>query len=154
MAYGTAAGVAALSPRYANSAGAFDTSTTPPLAHVTDWVAQISAMLNVAMSGYGVTTPVTDADITPMMDVFVNAWTAAVVRGVNGQGKFAEKPMTADEMLLLIGEAAEAWVKRNIGGIGSQLGVVTAALATPTVSIGSFLRKDGYSDNGSEYAAA
>lgn len=155
MAYGSAAGVAALSPRYATeSGGVFGTTSTPKLAHVTDWIAQISAMLNVAMSGYGVTTPVTDADVTPMMDAFVNGWTAAVVRGVNGQGKFAEKPMTADEMLLLIGEAAAAWVARNIGGIGSQLGVTPAALATPTVSIGSFIREDGYSDNGSEYTAA
>jgi hypothetical protein len=38
MSYGTAAGVAALAPRYANAAGRFDENTTPKLAHVTDWL--------------------------------------------------------------------------------------------------------------------
>jgi hypothetical protein len=38
MSYGTAAGVAALAPRYANAAGRFDETTAPKLAHVTDWL--------------------------------------------------------------------------------------------------------------------
>jgi hypothetical protein len=63
MTYGTAAGVAALAPRYANAAGRFDENTTPKLAHVTDWLTQVSAMLDVALSGYGVGTPVTVAAI-------------------------------------------------------------------------------------------
>ena len=151
MTYGTAAGVAALAPRYANAAGRFDENTTPKLAHVTDWLTQVSSMLDVALSGYGVTIPVTQVTAVPMLAAFANAQVAAMVRGVNGQGKFAEKPTTADEMLLIIGDATAAWVARNIGGLGGVLEVVTVALSTPVVRIGSFTRHDGYSDDGTEY---
>ena len=153
MSYGTAAGVAALAPRYANAAGRFDENTTPKLTHVTDWLEQVSAMLDVALSGYGVETPVTVAAILPMLSGYANAQVAAMVRGVNGQGRFAEKPTTADEMLLIIGDATAAWVTKNIGGLGALLDVTPVTLATPTVTIGSFIRRDGYSDDGSEYTA-
>jgi hypothetical protein len=153
MSYGTAAGVAALAPRYANAAGRFDENTTPKLAHVTDWLTQVSAMLDVALSGYGVETPVTVAAILPMLSGYANAQVAAMVRGVNGQGRFAEKPTTADEMLLIIGDATAAWVTRNIGGLGALLDVTPVTLATPVVRVGSFIRRDGYSDDGSEYTA-
>ena len=153
MAYGTAAGVAALAPRYANAAGVFDDKTTPAAAHVADWLAQVSAMLDVALSGYGVGTPVVTAAVLPMLAAFANAQVAAMVRGVNGQGRFAEKPTTADEMLLIIGDATAAWVTRNIGGLGALLDVTPVTLATPVVRVGSFIRRDGYSDDGSEYTA-
>jgi hypothetical protein len=153
MSYGTAAGVAALAPRYANAAGRFDENTTPKLAHVTDWLTQVSAMLDVALSGYGVETPVTVAAILPMLSGYANAQVAAMVRGVNGQGRFAEKPTTADEMLLIIGDATAAWVTKNIGGLGALLDVTPVTLATPRCTIGSFTRRDGYSDDGSEYTA-
>jgi hypothetical protein len=131
MSYGTAAGVAALAPRYANAAGRFDENTTPKLAHVTDWLTQVSAMLDVSLSGYGVETPVTVAAILPMLSGYANAQVAAMVRGVNGQGRFAEKPTTADEMLLIIGDATAAWVTKNIGGLGALLDVTPVTLATP-----------------------
>jgi len=59
-----------------------------------------------------------------MLAAVVNAHVAAMVLGVNGQGRFAERTLTADAMLLAIEEAAAAWVTRNIGGIASLLGVV------------------------------
>ena len=153
MSYGTAAGVAALAPRYANAAGRFDENTTPKLAHVTDWLTQVSAMLDVALSGYGVGTPVVTDTVLPMLSGYANAQVAAMARGVNGQGKFAEKPTTADEMLLIIGDATAAWVTKNIGGLGAVLEVTPVALSTPSVVIGRFTRQDGYSDDGSEYTA-
>jgi hypothetical protein len=145
--------VAALAPRYANAAGLFDGNTTPKLSHVTDWLTQVSAMLDVALSGYGVATPVVTAAVLPMLSGYANAQVASMVRGVNGQGRFAEKPTTADEMLLVIGDATAAWVTKNIGGLGALLEVTVIAMSTPTVQIGSFTRRDGYSDDGSEYTA-
>jgi hypothetical protein len=153
MSYGTAAGVAALAPRYANAAGRFDENTTPKLTHVTDWLTQVSAMLDVSLSGYGVGTPVVTATVLPMLSGYANAQVAAMVRGVNGQGRFAEKPTTADEMLLIIGDATAAWVTKNIGGLGALLDVTPVTLATPVVRVGSFIRRDGYSDDSSEYTA-
>lgn len=151
MTYGSAAGVAVLVPRFANAARRFDEETTPRLAHVTEWLAQVSAMLDVALAGYGVTTPVAAAAVLPMLAAFANAQVAAMARGVNGQGKFAEKPTTADEMLLIIGDAAQAWVAKNIGGLGAVLEVTPVALSTPSVVIGRFTRQDGYSNSGHEY---
>ena len=151
MSYGTPAGVAAFTPRYANAANRFDGDTTPTLTSVTSWLAQVSAMLDVALAGYGATTPVIAPAVTPMLDGFTNAQVAGMVRGVNGQGKFAERPTTADEMLLIIGDAAAAWVRINIGGLGALLDITPVALQTPTVQIGSFTRRDGYSDDGHEY---
>ena len=115
-------------------------------------VAQVSAMLDVALSGYGVATPVAaNSPVAPMLAAFANAQVAAMARGVNGQGKFAERPTTADEMLLIIGDATAAWVARNIGGLGAVLDVTPVALSTPVVRIGSFTRQDGYSSDGHEY---
>lgn len=151
--YGTAAGVAALAPRYANAAGVFDDNgdKVPKLAQVLEWLRQVSAMLDVALAGHGITTPVTSAAALPMLDAYANAQVAAMTRGVNGQGKFAEKPTTADEMLLIIGDATAAWVAKNIGGLGAVLDVTPVALSTPVVRIGSFTRQDGYSSDGHEY---
>ena len=47
MTYGTAAGVAALAPRYANAAGRFDETTAPKLAHVTDWLEQVLSLIHI-----------------------------------------------------------------------------------------------------------
>ena len=150
MSYGTPGGVAALVPRYANAAGVFDSDTTPAAADVVTWLAQISAMLDVALSGHGVDVPVTEATVTPMLDGYANAQAAAVARGVNGQGRFAERQASADEMLTAIGGDAAKWVSSWVGGIGVLLGVTTAA-ATATVVIGRFTRVDGYSSDGHEY---
>ena len=81
MSYGTAAGVAALAPRYANAAGRFDENTTSKLAHVTDWLTQVSAMLDVALSGYGVETPVVTAAAFLMRAGYNNGRAAARERG-------------------------------------------------------------------------
>ena len=151
MSYGTTIGVAALAPRYANAACRFDANTTPTLSQLMEWLAQVSAMLDVALAGYGVATPVVMSAVLPMLDAFTNAQVAAMARGVNGQGKFAERPTTADEMLLIIGDATAAWVARNIGGLGAVLDVTPVALSTPVVRIGSFTRQDGYSSDGHEY---
>ena len=152
MAYGTPAGVAALAPRYTNAGGQFDDERTPKLSHVIDWLAQVSAMLDVALSGYGVATPVAaNSPVAPMLAAFANAQVAAMARGVNGQGKFAEKPTTADEMLLIIGDATAAWARKNAGGLGAILEVTPVEPDTPTVVIGSFTRQDAYS-NAWEYS--
>jgi len=124
VTYGSSNGVAALAPRFANRAGRFDETTAPTAAQVTEWLSQVSAMFDVALAGQSVTTPVTNATVTAMLAAVVNAHVAAMVLGVNGQGRFAERTLTADAMLLAIEEAAAAWVTRNIGGIASLLGVV------------------------------
>lgn len=153
--YGSAAGVAALAPRYANRAGRFDETTAPTGAQVTDWLTQVSAMFDVALAGQSVATPVTNATVAAMLAAAVNAHVAAMVLGVNGQGRFAERTLTADAMLLAIEEAAAAWATRNIGGVSSLLGVVLEPVdVTPpaVAQIGSFTRRDAFTGWYTEYA--
>jgi hypothetical protein len=126
MSYGTTGGVAALVPRFTNAAGVFDASTTPAAVDVTAWLGQISAMLDVALAGYGVDAPVTNTTVKAMLDGYANAQAAAVARGVNGQGRFGERPVAADEMLVAIGGDAAEWVSKWIGGVAGLLGVAPA----------------------------
>ncbi len=133
MSYGSAEGVAAFVPRFTNAAGVFDTSTTPAAADVTAWLGQISAMLDVALSSYGVEVPIANATIKPMLDGYANAQAAAVARGVNGQGRFGEKPVAADEMLVAIGADAAEWVGKWIPGIVALLLPTPGAIEEPAV---------------------
>lgn len=133
MSYGTIGGVAALVPRFTNAAGVFDTSTTPAAADVTAWLGQISAMLDVALSSYGVEVPIANATIKPMLDGYANAQAAAVARGVNGQGRFGKKLVAADEMLVAIGADAAKWVGKWIPGIVALLLPTPGAIEEPAV---------------------
>lgn len=131
MSYGTPGGVAALVPRFANAAGVFDTSTTPAAADVAAWLGQISAMLDISLSGYGVGLPVDNATVVSMLDGYANAQAAAVARGVNGQGRFGEKPVAADEMLVAIGGDAAEWVGKWMPGIVALLLPTPDAIEEP-----------------------
>lgn len=125
MSYGSPGGVAALVPQFANQSGRFDNTTTPTLDDVTAWLSQISSMLDVALSGYALSVPVTDERIRQLLDAYANAQVAAVARGVNGQGRFGDRdqPKSADEMLLNAGADAAAWVKKWVGSFASILNV-------------------------------
>ena len=95
MSYGTAAGVGALVPRYANSSVTFDGTTRPTLTTVTALLASINSRLDIMLSSAGFTVPITDADIVPTLDFFVNEEVAAIAGGINGSGRFgptAKKP--------------------------------------------------------------
>lgn len=123
MTYGSAAGVAAYAPQFANASGRFDNTTTPTLAQVDEWREQISAMLDVAMATAGLPAPSTTEAVATMLAGFVNANTAGLVRAVNGQGRHSERPATVDEVMLAISTAADLWVKQHAGGIGQLSGV-------------------------------
>lgn len=123
MSYGSPGGVAALVRKFANASGRFDNTTTPTVDDVEAWLVQISSMLDVALSGYAIGAPVTNETIRPLLDAYANAQVAAVARGVNGQGRFGDKPQSADEMLLSAGADAAGWVKSWVGSFASILNV-------------------------------
>lgn len=156
MTYGSLKGVAAFVPRFADQSGRFSNVTVPTGDQVDEWRAQISAMLDVAMATYGLPAPSGVDIVIAMLDGFVNANVSGMVRGVNGQGRFAERPTAVDEMLLSISAAADLWVKAHAAGIGSLSGLTTEESAVGTTA-GSRLptRIDEYTrypDSGSEYA--
>ena len=153
--YGDDEGVAAFTPRFANESSRFDNVTVPTLAQVREWMTQISAMLDISLATSGLPAPATSATVVSMLDGFVNANTSGLVRAVNGQGRYAEKPSAVDEMLLSIQSAADLWVKTHAVGIGSLSGIDTsegvgsgAGSRLPTRQ-GEYTR---YPDGQSEYA--
>lgn len=85
--YGTTAGVAALTPRYAQN-GDFTTETRPTLDEVENIQDQVSAVLNMILASNGVTVPVTQADVVRVCAFFVQEEVAAIVEGINGSGRF------------------------------------------------------------------
>lgn len=117
MAYGTAAGVAALAPRYANN-GTFNSTTRPTAAHVTAWLSQVNSLLDTALAEFGFTVPITDGDITPMLDFFVNEEVAALVEGANGSGRFGptDKKSSGRGRIAIMNDARD-WVKANAAGL-------------------------------------
>lgn len=155
MSYGSAEGVAAFVPRFANKSGRFDNVTVPTADQVDEWRGQISAMLDVAMATQKLPAPASSATVISMLDGFVNANTSGLVRGVNGQGRYAEKPTSVDEMLLSISAAADLWVKQHAGGIGALSGVDTAEGVGSGAGSRLPTRIDDYTryrESGSEYA--
>jgi len=139
MSYGSADGIAAFTPRYANASGRFDNVTVPTLGQVDEWRGQISAVLDVAMATAGLPSPASVPSVVAMLDAFVNGNIGGMVRGVNGQGKFAEKPTSADEMLLAIADAADAWVQRRAAGIAALSGVTLESEQAAVTKVGSVL---------------
>jgi hypothetical protein len=141
MAYGSAAGVAAFTPRYVSrELRQFDAATTPTLTQVDAWRAQISAMLDVSMSAAGLPAPATHADVVPMLDGFVNSSAAWLVETVNGQGRYQERPIGTREALDVIRNAALEWVSEHAAGIGAISGAI--ASTTPVITIGGLTRVD------------
>ena len=70
--YGSAAGVAALVPRYANGSGTFATTDRPTLAQVETFIDSVSGILNSILAEAGFQIPVTDDDVKDGPAFFVN----------------------------------------------------------------------------------
>lgn len=115
--YGDTAEIAALTPRYANGSGAFDASTTPKLTQVESETDQVSAILNVVLAELGFTIPVTQADAKLMLDWFVNHEVAAIVEGINGNGRFGPSQHSPGGKQTIIEKEVRDFVTRYATGI-------------------------------------
>ena len=153
--YGDGEGVSAFTPRLAKEASGFDNVTVPTLSQVREWMTQISAMLDISLATSGLPDQNTRAKVGSMLEGVVNATTSGLVRAVEGQGRYAEKPSAVDEMLLSIQSAADLWVRPHAIGIGSLSGIDTsegvgsgAGSRLPTRQ-GEYTR---YADSTAEYA--
>ena len=144
MAYGSALGVAAHVPRFANESHRFDNTTTPTLAQVDEWREQISAALDVAMAAAALPAPATNTAVVDMLAGFVNGNAAWLAESVNGQGRFQERPATTTEILAAIQSAAASFVTANARGMGAISGVASGGVAA---GAGAWLshRVDDYS---------
>jgi hypothetical protein len=122
MAYGTTGGVAALTKRYTNSGAVFDATTNPTVTTVTAWLAEISAMVNIAMASSGFAVPIVDADITPALDGLVNALTADLVHAANSTGRFFSERALENGVspIKAINKDVWGWLEVNIAGLSAS----------------------------------
>ena len=86
--YGSTAGVAALTPRYAHSSGVYDATTRPTITQVESFIDQVSSLLNVMLAREGFIIPVTNANVVLMLAMFTNEEVAQICEGINGSGRF------------------------------------------------------------------
>ena len=85
--YGTAADVAALTPRF-TATGSYSTSTKPTLAQVEGWIDQVSATLNILLAEERFSVPVTQADCVLSLKSFVCTQVADLANYANSAGRF------------------------------------------------------------------
>ena len=95
--YGTAAGVAAYVPRYANGSATFDANTRPKLAQIEAFLDQISSLVNAILASNGFHIPVTQADVQSAITIFVEQEVAAIAEGINGSGRFGPTTKTPNQ---------------------------------------------------------
>ena len=123
MSYGSAVGVAALTPLWTN-AGVFDATTNPTLAQVNTWIGQISNTLDVVLADEGFTVPVTVASAVSMLDLLVDGWVKDLVEHSRKSGRFYSKKTLDEGMspMLVIDKEIHEWVARKAFGL-RNLGV-------------------------------
>src|SRR3990167_1652293 len=129
--YGSAAGVAALVPRYANGSGTFATTDRPTLAQVETFIDSVSGILNSILAEAGFQIPVTDDDVKDGLDFFVNEEVAAIAEGINGSGRLGptSKAMGKAGHFSLILSDVQEFVSGNAAGF-ERLGATRAYAAT------------------------
>jgi hypothetical protein len=162
--YGSAAGVAVLVPRYANTGGAFDTTTRPVLATVESQIDQVSALCNTMLANAGFDIPVDQADCVLMLAFFVNQEVAAICEGINGSGRFG--PTTKSEggkgRFALIMDDVKAFIDANAPGF-ERMGAtrnfsVTAGMAFRDVdergeATYPIFQRDGFGNKFTDWSA-
>lgn len=118
--YGDTGEIAALVPRYTDSATKlFDADSTPTLTTIESYVDQVSGILNSYLAQEGFTIPVSQADAKLALDLFVNQEVAAIAEGINGSGRFgptAQSKGRGAGRFSVIMDEAKAFIEANKTG--------------------------------------
>lgn len=127
MSYGTAAGVGGLSPTFSDNGEFFDdgissTASKPSLSQVVEWLTQVSALMDTAMSDEGFTVPVTLAAVLPELDLLVNGIVKDLVDFSRKSGRFYTKRSLDAGVapFMAIDKELHDWVKRKTRGFTNQ----------------------------------
>lgn len=131
--YGTSAGVAALTPRYAGTGGDFSETTRPTKAQVETLVDQVSSILNTILSKEGFSIPISQADVKLMLAFFVEEEVASIAEGINGSGRFGPttKAPNKSRFTMILQDVTE-FVSVNATGI-EGLGVPRESPVVQTI---------------------
>lgn len=137
--YCTAAQVAEKCTVWTN-AGAFDTTTLPTKATVEGWIADVSAMFDLALSNQWFTVPVTQETALLAMAGQCSSIVADIVQASHSTGRyFTDKVLERGlSWQILARQEVDAWVKNNADGL-QNLGV-GRRITVPTASIGLIAR--------------
>ncbi len=141
--YGTAAMVAALAPRYANS-GSFDTTTRPTLTQVEVWIDQMSAFVNTLLAEAGFTIPITQVDVVNMLAGLVCSAVSDRCEYANRTGRFWTE--TAVDRGISIEKVLRAEISDWIGAHAKGIENLGAARASETGSEIAYREADNAGD--------
>lgn len=119
--YGSAAGVAALTPRF-TADGSFDLYTRPTLLQVESWIDQVSGVLNLLLAEQGIAVPVTQADSVQALAILVNQSVADLVLAANSSGRFyTDRALqSARSPLLIIQDELTGWIQSHAQGLAAM----------------------------------
>lgn len=136
--YGSAGGVAALTPRFANTSGVFDGTTRPTLTQVESHIDQVSGTINAILATNGFKIPITQADCKLALDLFVNQEVASIVEGINGSGRFGPiKTGTQKSSMMLVIQDVQAFLAVQAPGF-ERLGATRTYSALEGVGFKDF----------------
>ncbi len=118
--YGSASGVAAYVPRYANNSATFDDNTRPKLAQIESFIDQISSLVNAILASNGFHIPITQADAKSAVTIFIEQEVAAIAEGINGSGRFGPTTKTPSQSRFkIIMEDINAFILEHADGFAN-----------------------------------
>lgn len=118
MSYGSASGVAGLSPMWTSN-GAFTASTSPTLTQVNTWITEVSALVDTVLEDEGFLTPITESTAVSMLDLLVNGYTKDLVEHSRKAGRFYSKKALDEGLspMLTIDKEIHEWLARKAIGL-------------------------------------
>lgn len=121
MSYGTVSGVAALSAQWTDS-GVFTSSTKPTVSQVTQWLEDVSTSLDIALSDFGFSTPITATAILPSLNLLVQGIVKELVDYSHGAGRFYVKKALEGGIspFMIIDKELHEWVERKAIGLRAK----------------------------------
>lgn len=129
--YGSVNGVVAFSRVHTRNGAFVDASsgieaTNPSLSQVTEWLDQVSTMLDLALATEWFVVPITDASAKKALDAIVNSLVSDLVNAANSSGRFFTERVLEDgrNPMLLIRSDILSWVSANADGLASYPDVV------------------------------
>lgn len=144
--YGSPAGVARLVPKFANKSGSFDDTTRPSLSQIVTMIDQVSSQMNITLSTYGFTVPITAVLVLPAITLFVEEMVAKYVQSVNvgtNRGPQNKSGTGSTNIISVINKEIIDFIETN------KIGLEAAGADRPTDLGSGIAYRDG-DDDGNE----
>lgn len=117
--YGSASDVAALTPRFCNASGAYDTTTRPTLAQVEHWIDGVSSTLNLLLAEQGFEIPLSQADCVLTLSQFAAIEVADLCNYANSAGRFFQNETYTTGPFQAIQKEAASFIEEHAAGFAA-----------------------------------